>query len=142
MELLYFNRARIAVAKAVDLDEVKNIRDKAEALRVYARQAKESADMERQCAIIRLRAERRIGELLAKTVQPGNFKLSPRVTIRLSELGITRNQSSRWQTAATLPAADFERYVPPAGNPPQRVCSNWSKSTSDGNRDRGAAETS
>ena len=67
--------------------------------------------MERQCAVIRLRAERRMGELLAKTVQPGNFKLSPRVTIRLSELGITRNQSAKWQTAATLPAVEFERYV-------------------------------
>ena len=111
MDMTFFDRARTALAKAVDLDEVKSIRDKAEALRIYARQAKNRPTMERQCAVIRLRAERRMGELLAKTVQPGNFKLSPRVTIRLGELGITRNQSAKWQTAATLPAADFERYV-------------------------------
>jgi len=117
MNLTYFNRARAALAKAVDLEEVKEIRDKAEALRIYARQARESAAMARQCAIIRLRAERRMGELLAKTVRPGNFKLSPTVTIRLSQLGITRNQSAKWQMAATLPAADFERYVATSREP-------------------------
>jgi len=109
--LTFFNRARQALAKAVSLDEVKEIRDKAEALRVYAKQAGEAADMERQCAEIRLRAERRIGALLAETVKPGNPQLSREVTIGLSELGITRNQSSKWQLAATLPEAEFERYV-------------------------------
>ena len=109
--LTFFNHARQALAKAVNLDEIKAIRDKSEALRIYARQAGKAADMERQCAEIRLRAERRIGELLRETVRPGNPQLSCKVTIGLSELGITRNQSSKWQLAATLPEADFERYV-------------------------------
>jgi len=39
------------------------------------------------------------------------------VTIGLGELGITRNQSAKWQLAATLPAADFERYVTTAREP-------------------------
>jgi len=78
MGLTYFNRARAALAKAIDLDEVKEIRDKAEALRIYARQAGEAAEIERQCAEIRLRAERRIGELLAGTVRPGNPNCPPR----------------------------------------------------------------
>lgn len=37
MDLTYFNRARAALAKAVKLDEAKEIRDKAEALRIYTR---------------------------------------------------------------------------------------------------------
>jgi len=115
--LTFFNRARQALAKAVNLDEVKEIRDKAEALRVYARQVSDAAEMERHCAEIRLRAERRIGELLAETVKRGNPQLSPRVTIGLSELGITRNQSSKWQLAAMLPEAEFERYVSAAREP-------------------------
>jgi hypothetical protein len=117
MDLTFFDRARAALAKAVNLDEVKILRDKAEALRIYARQTKDAVGMERQCAIIRLRAERRIGELLAKTVKRGNPKLrselqlSPDVTIGLGKLGISRNQSAKWQKASTLPAALFERYV-------------------------------
>jgi hypothetical protein len=117
MDLTYFNRARTALAKSVNLDEIKEIRDKADALRIYARQAGDAAEMERQCAEIRLRAERRIGELLAGTVRAGNPQLSPKVTIGLGELGITRNQSAKWQRAATLPAADFERYITTAREP-------------------------
>jgi site-specific DNA-methyltransferase (adenine-specific) len=115
--LSLFSKARAALAKAATIDEAKEIRDKAEALRIYAQQAGQAAEMERQCAEIRLRAERRIGELLAKTVRPGNPQLSSTVTIGLSELGITRNQSAKWQLAATLPAADFERYVSKAREP-------------------------
>ena len=121
MDLIYFNHARAALAKAVNLDEAKEIRDKAEALRIYAKQAGEAAEMERQCAEIRLRAERRIGELLAGTVRAGNPQLSHDATIGLRKLGITRSQSSRWQTAATLPAADFERYVSTARLARRRV---------------------
>jgi hypothetical protein len=33
------------------------------------------------------------------------------VTIGLGKLGITRNQSSKWQLAATVPDADFEKYL-------------------------------
>jgi hypothetical protein len=108
MDLTYFDRARAALAKSIDLDELKSIRDKAEALRNYAGQATE---MGRRCTELRLRAERRLGELLAGTVRRGKPQMSPDVTFKLRDLGITRNQSAKWQSAATLPAADFERYV-------------------------------
>ena len=80
--------ARITLTRC-SVDEAKSIRDKAQALEVYARQAKQSATMERQCAIIRLRAERRIGQLLAGTVRAGNPQLSRKATIGLGKLGIT-----------------------------------------------------
>jgi hypothetical protein len=108
MDLIYFDRARAALAKSIDLDELKSIRDKAAALRNYAGQASEMA---RRCTELRLRAERRIGELLAKSVRAGNPQLSQRAIIGLGELRITKDQSSRWQAAATLPAAEFERYL-------------------------------
>jgi hypothetical protein len=108
MNLTFFDQARHALAKSTDLDELKAIRGKAAALRSYAGQASE---MGRQCAVIRLRAERRLGELLAKSIRAGNPQLSRTATIGLGRLGITRNQSSRWQTTATLPAEDFERYL-------------------------------
>ena len=107
---MLLDKAARALAKC-NIDQAKSIRDKAQALEVYARQAKQSATMERQCAVIRLRAERRIGQLLAGMVRAGNPQLSHRATIGLGKLGITRNQSAKWQLAGTLPAAEFETYV-------------------------------
>jgi polysaccharide pyruvyl transferase WcaK-like protein len=113
--LILLDRAARILAKCTTVDEAKSIRDKAQALEAYARQAKKSATLETQCAIIRLRAERRIGQLLAGTVRAGNPQLSRNVTIGLGKFGITRNQSSRWHIAATLPEAEFERYLASKG---------------------------
>ena len=108
--LTVLDRAARALAKC-NVDEAKSIRDKAQALEVYARQAKQSATMERQCATIRLRAERRIGQLLSGMVKPGNPQWSHAATVGLGKLGITKSQSSRWQTAASLPDKEFERHL-------------------------------
>jgi hypothetical protein len=51
-----------AIAEAHAVDEVKDIRDKALAIQMYARQA-QNTEAERQACDIRLRAERRCGEL-------------------------------------------------------------------------------
>ncbi len=59
--LVWFDQARQALAKAKTVDEVKEIRDKAEALRIYTRQAGEGLEMQNWCAEIKLRAERRAG---------------------------------------------------------------------------------
>lgn len=62
--LVRFDVARVALAEARSIDEVKSVRDKAEALRLYARQAGESLEMQNDIAEIKIRAERRAGELL------------------------------------------------------------------------------
>ena len=46
--------------------------------------------MGRQCAVIRLRAERRLGELLRQLVKRGKPKMSPQATFKLRKLGITQ----------------------------------------------------
>ena len=53
------------MAEAKSIDEAKDMRDKAEALRIYARQAK-NLQLETDAAEIRIRAERRIGEMIAE----------------------------------------------------------------------------
>ncbi len=83
------------------MDEVKQVRDKAEALRLYYRQQEGGLEMQNNAADIKLRAERRAGELLKGMEKqgPGDYKRSHDVTVspKLSDIGISRMQSSRWQ---------------------------------------------
>ena len=84
---------------------------------MYAKQAK-NLDAEKHAAEIRVRAERRCGELLAEMPkatpsgnnQHGKVEVSEDSTHpkTLSDLGITRDQSSQWQKLAAVPAPEFE----------------------------------
>jgi hypothetical protein len=58
--------ARRLLAEARNLDEVKVVVDRAEAARVYARQAQLGLDAQNNAAEVRLRAESRAGDLLAE----------------------------------------------------------------------------
>lgn len=109
--LVHLNQARQALAFAKSIHDVKDIRDRAEALRAYASQAGMGLEMQNECAEIKLRAERRAGELLAEQVRAGNPQLFHHVTIGLEELGITRIQSHRWQLETSVPGDIFERYI-------------------------------
>ncbi len=117
-QLAHFMKAKRELALVTRIDEVKEIRDKAEALRVYAKQAGESLQMQNNCAEIKIRAERRAGELLQETDKnSGGRPTKTRNTMlqvsgpTLLELGVTRIQSSRWQTIANIPERIFEQHV-------------------------------
>ncbi len=128
-QLVRYDTMCRAIAEAYQVDEVKDIRDRAIALEEYARQAK-NEEMVRQCAEIRLRAERRAGELLAQMdkVQgargnPGgrgarivaSSETSPQKT--MAELHITHDQASRWQQLAKVPEEQFEAAIAKAPIP-------------------------
>lgn len=85
-----------------------DIRDKAESLRHYCEAAGLGLVMQNRCAEVKLRAERKAGELLAEMPKnPGGRSTSD----TLSQVGVQRHQSSRWQRIASLPDHDFENYV-------------------------------
>ncbi len=115
--LMHFDAARRALVLATKVDEVKAIRDKAEALRAYAKQAGESLEMQNYCAEIKIRAERRAGELLAEREPhppgPVSEDRSHDVTYppTLTDMGISKIQSSRWQAIASIPIPAFEERI-------------------------------
>ena len=106
-----------ALAKATTVPAVKEIRDKAEAVLRYVKQRKESEEIQLQAGLLKIRAERRLGELLDNSIRHRGGKSkneSCSMTQSNGQLlpeGVTRNQSSAWQRIALIPAKEFEEEV-------------------------------
>lgn len=111
--------ATTALAEARTLDEVKQILDIAEAARTYARAAKLGLEAQNHAAEIKLRAERKAGEMLRelekfpegrpqKLNQPGIVSEYRQV---LDESDIAPTTAHRWQIVATLPEELFEEHI-------------------------------
>jgi len=120
-EIILLNSAYAALAEACSVEEVRDVRDRAEAVRAYARKARLGRDILVEAAALRLRSERRLGQLLqtlplAKAA-PGNqyshaepADVSPS-QIRLQDIGITKSDSSRLQRIAKVPEERFQAYL-------------------------------
>lgn len=113
--LVRLEGARRALAEAKTLDEIKEIRDQAEAVRQYVKAAGYGLEMQNDAAEVKLRAERRAGELLAEiNKHPGAAtRLHDATSLppTLDDLGIEKTQSHRWQQIARVPEPEFERHV-------------------------------
>lgn len=128
-ELVRYEAARRALAEAVAVDEVVDIRSKAEAMRVYARQASDKG-LEIQAAQIRFRAERRLGELIVAQKETVGLNTGSRGQLqgksdsggavveqpederpRLADIGVDRKLSSKAQKLAAMDMAEFERAL-------------------------------
>lgn len=121
--LIKYEAACLALAECKAVDEVKAWADKAAAMQAYGRMAKDKT-LEVDAAEIRIRAERRLGELiaaqkagpgLAKGVRMAGGGESPvvvrddrRETPTLAEAGISKDLSSRAQKLAAVPEEEFE----------------------------------
>src|SRR5882672_2490685 len=116
MKLVKYDRAVKALAEAHSVDEVKDIRDQAVAMQVYAKQAKDHGMIE-QATAIRMRAERRLGEMMA--AQPKaqgrrtdlGFSETQVVKATLADAGIDKNLANRARRAAALSEDQFAEKV-------------------------------
>lgn len=115
--LATISKARRALAKAKTLDDVLQIRDQAEAVRVYVKAASEGLETQNEAAEIKLTAERKAGEILARMEKDcggrpaRNRSHDASGFSSLKELGIKKDQSSRWQKQATVPEDVFAKHV-------------------------------
>jgi hypothetical protein len=112
-ELVLLDQAGQALAEAQSLDEIKIIRDKAEAVRKYAQSASLGLDVQNRAAEVKLRAERQAGKLLAQLMLRGGDRRSKDHSdrLKLGDLGLTSNQSKRWQMQARIPEALFREHI-------------------------------
>lgn len=94
----------------MSLDEIATAANRAEALRVLARKAGVGLEAQNAAAYARLRVEREGGKMLADMVSPGNYSANSNTPIRLSDLGLSRVQSSRWQMVAGPSDDVFEAH--------------------------------
>lgn len=123
------------LARSVDLNEVKDVQDKAKALALYAREKKAADESIRDAEEIAGRATRRIGQLTAameksggpgrgKKKSPGRTSFSKTSELwsaeqgrkrskadALAEVGLTKQQAHRAERLAAIPDEEFERRV-------------------------------
>ena len=118
-DLVKYDQACRAIADAVTVDEAKDIRDKGEAMRAYARQAK-NRGLEIQAAEIRLRAERRIGQMMQAQKDAGLLNTgrpekrgpsNPVSKPTLEDAGIDKNLAKRARKLAASSNEEFEAVI-------------------------------
>jgi len=119
--LAHYDAMRRELVLCATTDEVKDIKDRAHAAEVYAKQIHDT-EAEKQLAAIRIRAERRLGEILKEQAEKGERETrggdkkskSPEGTLKpqtLADIGISKNESSRCQQLAAIPEPEFEKAI-------------------------------
>ncbi len=113
MELVKWEAAKQAIIEAHSVNELSKIRDQAEAARYALKQAGEAPEIIKKAEEIKLRAERRAGQVLKEKVKHGGDRKSTSRSqdSTLKDLGITKNESSKWQKIAEIPEDKFETYL-------------------------------
>jgi N6-adenosine-specific RNA methylase IME4 len=122
-DLILLEKADQMLATATTIDEVRHIRDLAEAARRYSRKIELTQSITVRAAAIKVNAERKLGQLLKTTElaagAPGNQHTGKQLDrshaatgpIRLRDVGLSKSESSRAQQIASLPTATFNDYV-------------------------------
>lgn len=128
--LIKYEAAIHALAECKAVDEVKAWADKAAAMQAYGRMAKDKT-LEIDAAEIRIRAERRLGEMLVSQKADSGLSVGSRgqfagktpdglavvtkdrqkTAPKLADAGISKDLSSRAQKLAAVPSAEFEAEV-------------------------------
>jgi hypothetical protein len=115
--LALVEQAKGMLAEARDLADVREVIGKAEAIRHFLKQQGEALEAQNIAAEVKIRAERRAGELLqgmdrAAIGRPQKTSHDARVIEpTLSDLGIGYSQSSRYQAIASVPDEAFEGHI-------------------------------
>jgi DNA modification methylase len=123
--LMKLSKATAYLAQCVKIEDAIDLRDKAKAVESFAKASKQGLEAQNYAAEIRIRAERRAGQLLKEmeaegrkdTGKGGNRKSAtqsgkvidkPKTT---AELGLERHEPSRFKDTAELDDKEFEAFI-------------------------------
>ena len=115
--LTNWDKAKQAITECKTIDELKIIRDKAEALRAYTKQAQESLEVQNNVAEIKIRCERKIGEFSKELPVQSAFNADKTThhdrksfkTSILKDAGVQHYE--RYEAIANLPEKEFENHI-------------------------------
>jgi N6-adenosine-specific RNA methylase IME4 len=106
--------ALLLLKEAKTLTEVLAIHSMAKTAQHYFEYVVHAEGAAQHASEVRLRAERRAGEMLIEMAEKGERPLGRKKEshdVTLSALDVTRMQSSRWQQIAAVPEELFEAYI-------------------------------
>ncbi len=109
-QIVHIEAAHRELAEAHSIEDVKVLRDKAGAIQSYLRQQGETLEIQNLAAELKLRAERKLGELLGEGGERRGGNSHGGSSAPLPD-GVTHSQSHRWQRVASVPDDDFEQHV-------------------------------
>jgi hypothetical protein len=119
-EMAFIAEARRLLAEAKTIDEVKRIRNLADAYRYCMKKRGDSLAAQNTASVIAVRADKRIGKLLGDMKETGERDAgkggdrksrSQNRTVKLSDLDTDKKESSRCQAASAIADEKFEEIV-------------------------------
>ena len=120
-----YEAMRTAIAACVKVDEIADLADKAVAAQAYFRQSQD-VENEMEASRIRVRAERKLGEILKRMADKGERTTRQTArsssAVRLDDLGIPKDRASRAMQLADVPQEQFDAALAePAVAQPRRI---------------------
>ena len=115
--LANISKARRALESAASLDDILKIRDQAKTLETLIKTRHESLEAQNQAAEIKVRAERKAGELISKmekgkTGPKDNYQTEKQFkSDQLEAIGVSNAQAYRMGTIAKIPDEQVEGLV-------------------------------
>lgn len=111
-ELIKVDAFTQALAEAKTIPEIKNLADQADLFRQWLKKQKVGRQAQNTGAEMCLRAQRKLGEMLANhpDIHRGDPLKLHRATF-LSDFGIEKTASYRWQRLAEIPEDEFQEFL-------------------------------
>lgn len=112
-----WDKIRTQIDAVKDINEIIGMTDRLEAIRVWAKQTKQSLEVQNKIAEYRLRIERKKGEWLRENIRDSNEgrpkegSTDSTLIPTLAEIGISKDESSKAQRIANLDDQQFENYI-------------------------------
>jgi hypothetical protein len=110
-QLVTLSEIHKQLTSMTDISDVKEARDRAEAIRTYCQRARKGLAAQNEAAYVKILAERRAGELLSQVERKQGSRNGEGLRAIAAQSGIPETTAKRWQTLSKLPASRLTAIV-------------------------------